>query len=274
MVGIYKISSPSNALYIGQSRDIHKRFIHYKNLHCSDQFRIYNSLKKYSPATHIFSVVHELPKDVSKEVLTTYEQLYMDFYRDCGVVLMNLREAGDSGKFSKESSQRRSAIQKGKVVSDAAKNKMSIAKKGKPNLKLRGKKHTKEFCERISLRQKISLSIPENNPFFGKKHSPESLKKMSESSKGKYTAWNKGKTGVYSEDALKKMSEFAKQRKHSEASKAKILDSRKWYKHSDETKERMRQAAFGKKRSEETLRKIAETKAINKLNKLNNQMNT
>ena len=40
----------------------------------------------------------------------------------------------------------------------------------------------------------------------GKKHSKESLKKMSEALKGR-TPWNKGKTGVYSEATINKMKE-------------------------------------------------------------------
>ena len=33
VVGIYKITSPSGKIYIGQSIDIQKRFKHYKQLH-------------------------------------------------------------------------------------------------------------------------------------------------------------------------------------------------------------------------------------------------
>jgi len=49
----------------------------------------------------------------------------------------------------------------------------------------------------------------ENHPLFGKKHSKETIKKMSQAKKGK-TPWNKGKTGIYSEKTLKKFSEVSK----------------------------------------------------------------
>ena len=44
-----------------------------------------------------------------------------------------------------------------------------------------------------------------NHPFFGKKHSLDAIKKIKKSTKG-YTPWNKGKTGVYSEETLLLMS--------------------------------------------------------------------
>lgn len=42
------------------------------------------------------------------------------------------------------------------------------------------------------------------NPFYGKKHSKESIEKNKVSHVGQ-VAWNKGKTGIYSEETLKKM---------------------------------------------------------------------
>ena len=47
MIGIYKITSPSGKIYIGQSKDIEKRFKAYKNLKCKGQPYIYRSLLKY-----------------------------------------------------------------------------------------------------------------------------------------------------------------------------------------------------------------------------------
>ena len=47
MIGIYKITSPNNKVYIGQSVDIEKRLKRYKNLNCKKQSKIYNSLNKY-----------------------------------------------------------------------------------------------------------------------------------------------------------------------------------------------------------------------------------
>ena len=59
MVGIYKITNPSGKVYIGQSIDIEKRFKRYNKLHCKQQYKLYNSLKKYGVENHIFEVIEE-----------------------------------------------------------------------------------------------------------------------------------------------------------------------------------------------------------------------
>ena len=60
MVGIYKITSPTGRVYIGQAIDIHVRWEkNYKKLQCKKQPRLYNSLLKYSFSQHIFEVVEE-----------------------------------------------------------------------------------------------------------------------------------------------------------------------------------------------------------------------
>ena len=47
MIGIYKITSPTGRIYIGQSIDIEKRIIKYQNIKCKSQRLLYNSLFKY-----------------------------------------------------------------------------------------------------------------------------------------------------------------------------------------------------------------------------------
>lgn len=59
MTGIYKITSQSKKIYIGQSVDIEKRFKRYKNLHCKKQIRLYNSFLKYGVDKHKFEILCE-----------------------------------------------------------------------------------------------------------------------------------------------------------------------------------------------------------------------
>ena len=59
MIGIYKITSPSRRIYIGQSVNINSRYIHYKNLHCKTQIKLYNSIVKYGWENHKFEVIEE-----------------------------------------------------------------------------------------------------------------------------------------------------------------------------------------------------------------------
>ena len=56
MIGIYKITSPTGKVYIGQSIEIEKRWMRYKNITKSvkKQPAIYNSLLKYGSENHIF----------------------------------------------------------------------------------------------------------------------------------------------------------------------------------------------------------------------------
>jgi group I intron endonuclease len=59
MTGIYKISSPSGRVYIGQSVDINARFRAYRNGNCGKQKRLYESFKKYGFDSHILEIIEE-----------------------------------------------------------------------------------------------------------------------------------------------------------------------------------------------------------------------
>ena len=82
----------------------------------------------------------------------------------------------------------------------------------------RGKKLSSEHIE--ILREKGKKLIGDKNPMYGKKYNKteETKKMISEQMIGKNkgkTPWNKGKTGIYSEEVTKIISEKAKKR-HSE----------------------------------------------------------
>ena len=51
---------------------------------------------------------------------------------------------------------------------------------------------------------KSNSKMGKKNPFYGKKHSKETIIRLSDANKGKIP-WNKGKRGVYSEEMLEKM---------------------------------------------------------------------
>lgn len=57
--GIYKITNPIGRIYIGQSKDITKRWLQYQNYNCKNQIKLYNSLKKYGHINHKFEVIEE-----------------------------------------------------------------------------------------------------------------------------------------------------------------------------------------------------------------------
>lgn len=74
--GIYKITSPTSRVYIGQSVNIKKRFRDYRCLNCKKQPALFNSLTKHSSKNHIFEIIEECPK----ELLNKRERYWQDFY--------------------------------------------------------------------------------------------------------------------------------------------------------------------------------------------------
>ena len=58
MIGIYKIISPSNRVYIGQTRDFDKRLMNYKYIKSiTKQRRLCESFKKYGAENHIIEFI-------------------------------------------------------------------------------------------------------------------------------------------------------------------------------------------------------------------------
>jgi len=88
-VGIYKITNPKGAIYIGQSIDCNRRKTHYKNMCCKDQSRIYNSIKKYGWESHKFEVIHEcLPSELN-DLEIYYISLFQCFNSEYGLNLLS-----------------------------------------------------------------------------------------------------------------------------------------------------------------------------------------
>lgn len=59
VIGIYKIISPSNKIYIGQSVDIRRRYQEYLKFRCKGQPKLFNSFKKYGVENHKFEIIEE-----------------------------------------------------------------------------------------------------------------------------------------------------------------------------------------------------------------------
>lgn len=142
-------------------------------------------------------------------------------------------------------------FKKGHVVSEEIREKIRIA-----NL---GKKYSAEHNKKIS-----ENHSGEKNHFYGKHHTEEAKRKISESKKGKYIGinsymWNKH----LSEETKQKLREANLGKHQSETTIQKRILSRKGYHHSDLTKKKLSEnnARFwkGKTFSEETKQKMRET---------------
>lgn len=78
-IGIYKITSPSGKIYIGQSQNIGRRFITYKTNGSCFQPVLKNSLKKHGYDNHKFEIVEIC--DI--ESLNKRERYWQDYYDAC-----------------------------------------------------------------------------------------------------------------------------------------------------------------------------------------------
>ena len=77
MIGIYKITSPSKRVYIGQSINIEKRFAGYSKIsNCNNQTKLYNPFKKYGVENHSFEVIIECKESQLNELERYYQDLY------------------------------------------------------------------------------------------------------------------------------------------------------------------------------------------------------
>lgn len=121
-VGIYKITSPTNKVYIGQSWELSRRLREYEIYDCKSQRKLYNSVIKYGWEAHEFEILMNVSENVSQEMLDQIEQTYMDYYRKLGFELMNLKGAGSRGKLSEESKKIIGIKLRGRKLSEDHKN--------------------------------------------------------------------------------------------------------------------------------------------------------
>ncbi len=245
--GIYKITSPSNKIYIGQSIDVIGRFKHYNGLHCKLQTRLYNSLNKYGVEKHKFEVICQCSREELNDLEVYYIALYNSFNSEFG---MNLRSGGMVSKASDETKQKQSVSGKNKKPrSEETRKKISIAHKGKTiSLETRQKLREanlgkKRILESIEKGRKSSI---------GKRHSEESKLKMGKNNIGKKRSeetklkinLSRIRIGIPSCRKGVKLSDEQK-----ESYKGRIV--------SEETKQKLREINLGKKHTEETRKKMS-----------------
>jgi group I intron endonuclease len=251
--GIYEIKNTANGKrYVGSAIDFQTRFRTHlnnlrKNKHSNRHLQF--AWNKYGEQSFVFNVILYC----SPRNLLFYEQRALDVYN----TLYNLAPTAGS--------------QLGVHFSDEGKANISKAKKGKSITKppprsdehraaiskaLKGKKLSEETRRKMSESQKMVVRTP---------LSEETKRKISESKKGRSTPWNKGKTGVYSQETLARISETSTGRVFSEESRQKMSASRKgrpaWNKgipHTPEAVAKIAEASRNRRHSPETRRKISE----------------
>jgi len=163
IIGIYKITSPSNKVYIGQSVNVKKRWCSYDERTAGPH--LINSFNKYGRESHIFEVIEECSVEYLNERETYWKQCELDKVNgDYSKVLFC--ELYDNGVGPR---------------SEQIKEKISKS--------LTGKKRSKEYGELIS-KLKKGISKPEgfseklSAANTGKTRSEEVKQRMSETRKG------------------------------------------------------------------------------------------
>jgi len=120
MIGIYKITSPKNRIYVGQTLDYTQRYSQYQNINNSkNQRKLYYSFRKYGIDNHTFEFIEECLEGE----LNTKERYWQDFYHvmDKGLNCLLTSTLDKSGKLSESTKNR----MKGKVRSDTVKSQIS-----------------------------------------------------------------------------------------------------------------------------------------------------
>lgn len=159
MKGVYKITSPTGKIYVGQSVDIKSRWSIYRLMHCKNQSILYKSFKKHGVKSHKFEVIEEC----SVEMLNERERYYQDLFDCIGPNGLNCKLTATnekSGYYSEhtKNKMRASMMGKNKGVKQSPE---FIKKRTQANV---GKKRTQEFKSWLS-----DFRKGEKNPMYGKK---------------------------------------------------------------------------------------------------------
>jgi hypothetical protein len=193
---IYKLISPSNKVYIGQTKNtLEKRWDQHikawnrynksksKNNTCR---KLYEAFNKYPPSKWRYELICEIEKCKVDET----EIFYISEY-DSTNIGYNISKGGSGVRLEFLTEEHKQNISK-------------------------SRKQYFETPDGISWKEELSKNYTgENNPRYGVsfKHSEENKKIISEKIKGVNKGkepWNKGKDNVYSEETLLKMSENRK----------------------------------------------------------------
>lgn len=173
MIGIYKITSPTGRIYIGQSINIEKRFRDYKSVNAKKQPRLNRSLQKHGFENHKVEIVCEC----LVEELNDKERYYQELFDCIGKNGLNcvLTQASDrSGKFSEETLNKRRGVKRPEHV----RLKISESHKGK-KYSVERKLQMAETSRNISPETIIKMS----KAHLGHKHTEEAKRKIAEASR-------------------------------------------------------------------------------------------
>ena len=124
LTGIYKITSPTERVYIGQSVDIEDRWSDYRCLDCKSQTALYNSLLKHGVENHKFEIVSLCYEEQLNEFERDFQEAY-DVIKT-GLNCFLTKTTDKSGKWSEEVKEKMRKSSIGKNHTEETKQKLSL----------------------------------------------------------------------------------------------------------------------------------------------------
>ena len=106
---IYKITNPSDKIYIGCTIDFKRRLSEYRRLSINGQVKIYNSLSKYGFDKHVFEIIEECDEDTLHE-----REIYWIKYFNCIEEGLNIRLGNRTGSLTEDTKAKISKALKGR----------------------------------------------------------------------------------------------------------------------------------------------------------------
>ena len=160
MIGIYKITSPSGKVYIGQSKDLIRRKKDYEKYikNSNRQVKLLASINKYTWQKHFFEIIEEC---VFND-LNIRERFWQEYYNSIeeGLNCIYTKTNEKPSAFGNETKEKMRIAQTGSKKSEITKEKMSNARLGykfteKSKLKMsnsrKGIKYSKETIDKMKI---------------------------------------------------------------------------------------------------------------------------
>jgi hypothetical protein len=251
MFTIYKHTTPSGKVYIGQTKQkLWERFGGGYGYHGQDYF--WKAIQKHGWQ----NITHEvLAQCYTQEEADKLEAMYIEEYNSTNREFGYNIQAGGAGDrayapLTPEHKAKISAATKGIVRSAETRAKMSEARKARPYKPL-SDEHKQHLSESLTGRKMPPEAIEKTRlAAIGRKHTEEAKRKMSIAHSGK----------TLSEEHKRKTSETLTGYKRSAEEIKKSSDARRGQKRSEETRKRMSESAKGKKKAPFSKEHIANMK--------------
>lgn len=158
IIGIYKITSPTNRIYIGQSTNIETRKSKYKGNYQKKQHKIYNSIKRYGWKNHKFDIIEECSIEQLDERETFWKKYYLEQHNNnwSKMLFCELYDRGGGPK------------------SEETKRKIGESNKGKTKGRPQSKEHTLKLGEsRKGRKEKPESTYLRVQKLLGRKQTQE-----------------------------------------------------------------------------------------------------